>query len=115
MAALIIPSQTSFGGMTNRTVSQLLALHTSMERLKDAMATASAGYEGVPGTQYEAANMMAPGNTYVQNNFGIVPDPTTPGAQGTNYEYAINTLTAAWTAFWTAAEASINQLDNGAA
>lgn len=113
MAALIIPQSTSFGSMTNRTVSQLLALNTNMERLKDALATASSGYEGVLGTQYEAGNGMVPGNMYVPNNFGIVPDPATPGAQGTNYEYAVNTLATAWATFWTAAQASIEQLDNG--
>ena len=60
MAALIIPSSTSFGGLTNQTVSRLIQINTSMERLKDAIATASAGYTGVAGTQFEAQSMMMP-------------------------------------------------------
>jgi len=113
MAALIIPNSTTFGGMTNQTVGRLLSLNTTMARLQDALATASAGYVGTAGTQYEAGNMMAPGNTFTQNNFGIVPDATEAGKNGTDYEYAVNTLATAWATFWTAAEASINQLDNG--
>jgi len=115
MAALIIPQSTSFGGMTNRIVSQMLTMNTNMERLKDALATASAGFVGTPGTQYEAGNAMVPGNMYVPNNFGIVPDPAEAGKNGNDYEFAVNTLAAAWAAFWTAASASIEQLDNGAA
>ena len=113
MAALIIPNNTTFGSMTNQTVGSLLKLNTTMARLKDAIATASAGYVGTPGTQFEAGNAMTPGNMFVQNNFGIVPDQAEPGLQGTNYSYAIGVLTEQWDLFWAAAEASINQLDNG--
>jgi hypothetical protein len=115
MAALIIPNNTTFGSMTNQTVGSLLKLNTTMARLQDALATASAGYVGTPGTQYEAGNMTTPGNMFVQNNFGIAPDQAEAGKNGTDYEFAVNTLAAAWTAFWTAAEASVNQLDNGSA
>jgi len=113
MAALIIPTNTTFGSMTNQTVGRLLGLNTTMARLQDALATASAGYVGTPGTQYEAGNMTTPGNMFVQNNFGIVPDGVTPGKNGTDYEFAMNTLAGHWTTFWTASEAAINQLDNG--
>jgi len=117
MAALIIPSSTSFGGLTNTTVGRLLQINTSMERLKDAIATASAGYAGTPGTQFEAAMMMSgPGamNTYAgPNNFGVQADPAEAGKNGTDYAYAVNVLASAWATFWTAAEPSINQLDNG--
>jgi hypothetical protein len=113
MAALIISNTTSYGGMTNQTTARLLSLNTTMERLKDAIATASSGYDGVAGTQFETAipdglNMMP-----MPNNFGVAPDPAAPGANGEEYRYAVDTLAQAWAAFWVAAEASINQLDNG--
>lgn len=112
MAALIIPNNTTFGSMTNQTVSNLLKLNTTMARLKDALATASAGYVGTPGTQYEAATMSM--NTpFTQNNFGVVPDAATPGKSGSDYEYALNTLAGHWDTFWASAEAAISQLDNG--
>jgi hypothetical protein len=112
MAALIIPNSTPFGGMTNQTTSKLLALNTTMARLKDAIATAASGYAGVAGTEYESPSMgmnMMP----QQNNFGVVPDPAEAGGNGTAYAYAVNTLIGHWETFWTAAEASISQLDNG--
>jgi hypothetical protein len=113
MAALIIPSTTSFGVLTNQTVARLLSLNTSMERLKDAIATASSGYTGTPGTEVEAP-VMAAGQPYVPpNNFGVVAAPDAPGENGTDYAYAVNTLAAAWATFWTAAQPSIEQLDNG--
>jgi hypothetical protein len=117
MAALIIPSMTPFGGLTNQTVGKLLSLNASMERLADAIATASSGYTGVAGTEFEAAvltpNAVPTGIFSQQNNFGVQPRVDTPGAAGTDYAYAVNTLNEAWRTFWTAAEASINQLDNG--
>jgi hypothetical protein len=112
MAALIIPSNTPFGGMTNQITSRMIALNTQMARIKDAIATASSGYTGVDGTQFEASggNMM-PMAGY--NNFGVVPDPATPGANGLEYSYAVNVLVGHWETFWAVAEASIAQLDNG--
>ena len=73
-----------------------------MLRLKDAVATAASGYDGVPGTEYEGDG----------TNFGVVPG-TAPGEKGADYAYAINTLATAWETFWTAAQPSIEQLDNG--
>lgn len=111
MAALIIPNHTPFGGMTNQAVGKLLGLNTTIGRLRDAIATASSGYTGTPGTEFESpstgTNMMAP------NNFGVQPDPANPGANGTAYAYAVGVLTEQWALFWTAAEAAIDQLDNG--
>jgi hypothetical protein len=112
MAALVIPNMTPFGSMTNQTTSRLLTLNTTIERLKDAIATASAGYTGTPGTEFEAAPMGSNMMT-APNNFGVQPDPETPGKNGTDYAYAVGVLTEQWALFWAAAEASINQLDNG--
>jgi hypothetical protein len=111
MAALIIPNSTPFGGMTNQTVAKLLSLNTTMGRLKDAIATASSGYTGTPGTEFEARS--AGMNTTATNNFGVQPDPASPGQNGTDYAYAVGVLTEQWALLWTAAEAAIDQLDNG--
>jgi hypothetical protein len=111
MAALVIPNSTPFGGMTNQTTSRLLSLNTTIARLKDAVATAASGYEGTPGTEYEAGGMSA--NMWVQNNFGVAPKPDEPGAQGTDYAYAVNQLVAQWETFWPLVEPFVSQLDNG--
>jgi hypothetical protein len=114
MTATIISTSGNytFGSMTTATVSRLIATHTQMGRLRDAIATASSGYAGTPGTQFEvpAAGMM-PGAT--TNLFGVVPDPAEPGKNGTDFAYAVNSLEAAWATFWVAAEPFIEQLDNG--
>jgi hypothetical protein len=112
MAALVIPNQTPFGGMTNQTTAKLLGLNTTIARLKDAVATAASGYAGVAGTEYEAAT-MTPGNAWTPNNFGVAADPTEPGKNGTDYAYAVNQLVTQWEAFWIAADPYISQLDNG--
>lgn len=114
MAEIIISNTASFGNMTNQMTARLLSLNTTIPRLQDAIATASAGYEGVPGTQFEiripdGTNMMT-----TPNNFGVSPDPAAPGTKGEEYRYAMDVLAGAWAVFWAAAEASINQLDNGA-
>ena len=112
MAAIIISNSTTFGGMTNNAVGRLISLQTTMQRLKDAVATASSGYTGIPGTQFEGVSFGGP---TPGNNFGIQPDPENPGVKGTDYEYALNQLTAQWDTFWTAASPFIEQLDNGTA
>jgi hypothetical protein len=112
MAAIVISNQTSFGSMTNGAVSRLISLNSTMERLKDAVATASSGYAGVPGTEFEAP-VGGLGNPTTGNNFGVQPDPANLGARGTDYSYAVNALTEQWTAFWTLAEPYVEQLDNG--
>jgi hypothetical protein len=112
MTATIISNMATFGQMTNTSVSRLIGLNTTLLRLKEAVATASSGYDGVPGTQFEApAGSMTP--TTSPNNFGVQPDPDEPGARGTDYAYAVNALTEQWQTFWTAAAPYIEQLDNG--
>jgi len=118
MTATIISNQGNytFGAMTTQTVSRLIATHTQIGRLRDAIATASSGYEGTPGTEFEApqqGGMM--GSFPATNLFGVQPDPAEPGRNGTDYAYAVNSLEAAWQTFWSAAEPFIEQLDNGGA
>src|SRR5215831_14375806 len=113
MAATIISNsgQYTFGMMTNRMISGLISANTSMERLADAIATASSGFDGTPGTQFEiSANAMPP---TAPNLFGVLADSATPGAKGSDYSYAMNQLNAAWKTFWTAAQPFVEQLDNG--
>jgi hypothetical protein len=111
MAEIIISNGASFGNLTNQMTARLISLNSTIPRLKDAIATASAGYEGVPGTQFEQpVNGL---NSGMPNNFGVQPDPTTPGKKGSDYSYAVNVLSDAWAAFWQQAQASIEQLDNG--
>jgi hypothetical protein len=95
----------TFGQMTNRMIGNLISGNTQMARLKDAIATASSGFEGTDGTQFETGP--------VQNLFGVIADMNNPGAQGLNYQYAIEQLAVAWETFWTAAQPYIEQLDNG--
>ena len=102
MTATIISNTPPFGSMTNQTIAGLHNVHETIARLRDAVATASSGYDGVPGTEFEGDS----------TNFGVVPG-TEPGAKGSDYAYAVNTLATAWDTFWTAASASIEQLDNG--
>jgi hypothetical protein len=104
MATIQISSGVSFGAMTNRTVASLISNNANMRRLQEAIATASSGYTGVPGTEFEGASTL----------FGVAADPATPGAKGTDYSYAVNQLAAVWATFWDAAVPYIEQLDNGA-
>jgi hypothetical protein len=118
MTATIISTQGNytFGAMTTQTISRLISVNTQMARLTDAIATASSGYTGTPGTEFElpTGNMVSPAAMAVGTNlFGVVPDPDEPGKNGTDYSYAVNSLNTAWAAFWAAAEAYIQQLDNG--
>jgi len=95
----------TFGQMTNRMVGNLIAGNTQMSRLKDAISTASSGFTGVEGTQFEVGP--------VQNLFGVIAEIDNPGAAGANYRYAVEALAGAWETFWTAAQPYIEQLDNG--
>jgi hypothetical protein len=111
MTATVINNQTPFGQMTNQTVNRLISLNGAIVRLQEAVATASSGYDGVPGTQFETnttGTMMAP-----PNNFGVQGDPANPGAKGTDYQYAIDSLGTAWKAFWPTIVPFLEQLDNG--
>ena len=114
MASTIISNQGqyTFGQMTNRLIGALIDGNTSLERLNEAVATASAGFTGTPGTQFEINNAMG-GGMGSQNLFGVVADPEEPGAKGNDYSYAIGQLHSAWQAFWAAAKPYVEQLDNG--
>jgi hypothetical protein len=112
MTATIISNQTPFGTMTNQMVNRFIQLHGQITRLREAVATASAGYTGVEGTEFETASFgaMPPAPP---NNFGVQPDPETPGAKGSDYRYAIDSLATAWDTFWPIARPFLEQLDNG--
>lgn len=94
----------SYGQMTNQAIGRLISANTTLLRLNDAITTASAGYDGTPGTQFES--------TTPNNLFGVVPS-TIPGEQGAAYRYAMESLIAQWRTFWVAAQPYIEQLDNG--
>jgi hypothetical protein len=114
MASTIISNtmQHTFGVMTNRLVSGLISADTAMRRLNEAIATASSGFTGTDGTQFEIGNTGADAVTN-QNLFGVQADPAAPGTKGKDYSYAINQLDVAWETFWAAARPYIEQLDNG--
>jgi hypothetical protein len=111
MAALVISNVAPFGNMTNQTTAKLNSLNTTIARLKDAIATASSGYTGIPGTQFETPTNGA--NMIAGNNFGVQGEPDVPGKAGTDYAYAVGTLAQAWENFWITASPAIDQLDNG--
>lgn len=102
MTATIISNAAPFGAATNQLVAGLYSADEAMERLRAAVATASSGYSGVPGTEFEDGT-----------NFGVSADATTPGAKGKDYSFAVDTLATAWATFWGAAKGAIEQLDNG--
>lgn len=112
MAAIIINNNTSFGGMTNQTTARLVNLNSQIPRLQEAIATASSGYTGTPGTQFETP-IPGANEPAMPNNFGVSPDPAAAGAQGEAYAYAVGVLAEHWATFWEAAGPSIEQLDNG--
>jgi hypothetical protein len=112
MASLIISTMGNytFGALTNRMIGGMISANAAMRRLQDAITTASAGYDGTPGTQFEIVT-TTPGG--LQNNlFGVVASDT-PGEQGATYRYAMEQLNVAWLQFWAAAQPYIEQLDNG--
>ena len=112
MATLVISQGASFGQMTNSIIQRMSSLNSSMPRLQEAIATASSGYDGVPGTEFEIGNTAAnipPG----PNLFGVQADPDNPGKNGQAYAYAVGQLQTEWMKFWTAASPYIQALDNG--
>lgn len=116
-AILIINNmQYTFGTQTNQAISRLGTLHAQLTRIGDAVITASAGYEGQPGTQFEVDPSAPPQNMGMApaNLFGVIADPAKPGEQGQNYAYAVGRLFEEWKKFWELAEPYIEQLDNGA-
>jgi hypothetical protein len=116
MSALIIGSGYAWGQLTNRLSNGLISANTQMERLNDAIATASSGFTGVAGTQFEVSQLnnmsgaIPSGDT--PNLFGVLASET-PGEQGEGYAYAVGRLHELWQTFWTAASPFIEQLDNG--
>jgi hypothetical protein len=102
MSSIIISNSAPFGALTNQTIADLHTVSEAMERLQAAVASASSGYTGTPGTEFEGPN----------NNFGVTPSAT-PGEQGAAYSFALDTLAADWNTFWTSAKPSIDALDNG--
>jgi len=109
MTTIVISNSYPYGQMTNQTMGKLIAMHSTMQRLNDAIATASAGYEGEPGTQFEIPSAIGGAPPTL---FGVQPSAT-PGEQGTDYRYAMDALATQWATFWAAAEPFIEQLDNG--
>jgi hypothetical protein len=97
-----ITNNLAFGGMSNNMVATMFALNNAVPRLNTAVANASIGFEGTPGTEYEGPESL----------FGVVPG-TEPGAQGLAYASAIVTISNAWAAFWEAAAGAIEGMDNG--
>ena len=120
-ATLFSPNamQYPFGSQTSQAVAKLVGLNTQLARLGTAISTASSGYDGVAGTQYEAAPTMGPpapapaAMGQGQNLFGVIPDPEQPGKEGQTYSYAMGRLSEEWGKFWEAAKPFIEQLDNG--
>ncbi len=117
MTATIISTsgQYPFGNMTNQTVASLISTATKMQRLQEAIATASSGYTGVEGTQFEIPASGTPTPGAPANLFGVVADvdPAKAGEQGAAYRYAVDGLAGAWATFWAAAAPFIEALDNG--
>jgi hypothetical protein len=114
MAAVMISNnqmQYPFGSQSNQAIGRLISLNATMARLAEAIATASAGYTGTEGTEFEYGNIDQKDNP--PNLFGIQANPPTPGAQGTVYRYAMEQLTSQWKVFWEAAQPYVEQLDNG--
>ena len=114
MAATLISNMPpySFGMMTNQNIARIIAANQAMVRLADAVATASSGFEGTPGTQFEVN--MVPGMPIMATNpFGVQADPEKLGQKGLDYAYAVAQLGAVWKTFWDAAQPYIEQLDNG--
>ncbi len=112
MTTTIISNNVAYGAMTNQVTAGLIKLQTQVERLSDAVTTASAGYGGTPGTEFEApTNILAPSPS-PQNLFNVQPSEV-PGEQGAAYKYAVGRLHEEWAKFWAAAQPFIEQLDNG--
>lgn len=116
MTAIIISTMGNytFGTMTLQAVSRLMSANAQMARLQDAIAQASDGYAGTPGTEFE---MVVTGGTgpvasTPSNLFGVMPSDV-PGENGLAYAEAATGMCAAWVAFWTAAAPFLKELDNG--
>lgn len=116
MAATIISNTSPYtwGVSTNQSIGRIVSLQQQLARLQEAVATASSGWTGTPGAQFEIGNTIAAGTPNSnQNLFGVQADPANPGQKGEDYSYAIGQLWLMWQTFWTGAQPYIQQLDNG--
>jgi X-X-X-Leu-X-X-Gly heptad repeat protein len=113
--AVIISTQATytFGAMTNKLVTGLIAANSSLSRLQSGMNTASSGYSGVAGTQYEVSGTTSGNPTAPTNLFGVIADANAPGSNGITYQNAMDTIEAAWQTFWETASDALKTLDNG--
>jgi hypothetical protein len=110
MTTLVISANAPYGQMTSQMISKIMQVQAQMERLHDAIATASSGYTGTDGTQFEQS--VTPTQPFSQNLFGVMPGAVA-GTEGVNYRFAVDSLYDQWKLFWAAAEPFVNQLDNG--
>ena len=113
MAAIIISNQNPYawGQLTNRMIGGVINANTNIQRLNDAIATASAGFSGTPGTQFEIPAAGTMGGA-ADNLFGVQASDT-PGENGQTYSYAVGRLQELWATFWADAQQYVEQLDNG--
>lgn len=101
MTTTVVSNAVPFGVMTNRTVADLYRVNLAILRLQAAVASAASGFSGTAGTEYEDEVI-----------FGVAPSAT-PGAKGSDFAFAVNTIGGAWATFWSAAQGAIEALDNG--
>jgi hypothetical protein len=115
MARVIFTTQPqyTFGVMSTRLVTALIQANASIARITAGMATASSGFTGTAGTQYEIGSNTPLNPQGPTNLFGVIADANNLGANGVAYENAMNTIEAAWQTFWTDASAALQTLDNG--
>lgn len=102
MSTILFQQNMQFGAMTNNMVAMLFALNSTIPRLNAAIGTASSGFSGTAGTEYEGPTSA----------FGIAPSDA-PGAQGQAYASAMATIMQNWNTFWEAASGAIDAIDNG--
>jgi hypothetical protein len=101
MTSVVVSNATPFGQMSNTMVENFWAIDQAITRLQAAIASASSGFAGTAGTEYETGSP-----------FGVVQS-STPGAQGAAWAYAVNVLAGNWATFRAVAIASIDAIDNG--
>jgi hypothetical protein len=102
MTTTIISNTPSLGLLTNRMVAGLFTVNEAVNRINEAVSTASSGYTGTAGTEFEGDATL----------FGVVASDV-PGAKGSDYSFAVGNLANAWATFWSAALSSIQEIDNG--
>lgn len=102
MTAIIVNGGVPFGAMSNAIPPLVAQLNADITRLQAAAAAAASGWGGTAGAEYEGTG----------NNFGItVGSPA--GAKGSDWAFAVGTLSTAWATFLASAQGAITALDNG--